>query len=313
MGRSRVFMALRQALVVLLWVALASSSVKDQGEDLVASMDAVDIDSILKPNLQDPVNVMERNIRASLESAEDQVEVDMPKRLTNADTALEHMTDIATRVKLQQQGKIQDALMKKQMPQAPQLGEAQVEKPEQVTARDDHIRSEVFAAIDPDMRASLKQTEAAGSSSYQGMEQMIETAMTSKMKSLGQSAHQNDQLGEGIESYINQKKDQESDIKAKAKARVNIQLAHAMKKLQQAQGIVQLLELKEDPYGGGPHVVPPSTIVIQSSDTPANSTEITPEIDAEIEMIRNHNLTSADLKATEVKKIPFRHPKPEGQ
>lgn len=221
---------------------------------MVSQMDDVDVQAILKPNMQDPVNAMERDIQLKLQGAEGMVENAMPKRLTSADEALDIQTSAATVLASKREARIQQKLMRKRAPHV-RLGESQVESTDERQARDEQIESEVLHSIDPNLRIQDEKKEPVSGSSFRGMQHMIKAAMDSKMQDLGESLNPKDDIGEGIEQIVTNKKQYEgvsSEKRANVKAAVQQQLADINAKLSAAQeqltphNAVELLETQED-------------------------------------------------------------------
>ena len=95
------------ALAIL--IALAASHGRDDGAS--ASVDNADVYAILRPDLSDPINALEHQVNQQLAQDEAKVERSMPKRLTNADTALDKATDAATVVVSRQEAQVHKELM----------------------------------------------------------------------------------------------------------------------------------------------------------------------------------------------------------
>merc|ERR1712153_290448 len=97
MGSSRepemVNLTMRLATVAVL-IALAASHGRDDGAS--ASVDNADVYAILQPDLSDPINALEHQVNQQLAQDEAKVERSMPKKLINADTALDKAADAAT-------------------------------------------------------------------------------------------------------------------------------------------------------------------------------------------------------------------------
>lgn len=242
--------ALSALTLAIVWAALASCHLPDEADQMVSQIDDVDVNAILKPNMKDPVNAMERSIQEELRGAEGKVELAMPKRLTSADEALDIQTSAATVLASRREARIQQKLMQKQVPDV-RLGEGEAETTNERKARDDQIQSEVLHAIDPSLRIRDRAREPASGSSFRGMKDMIKVAMDSKMHDLGESLVPRDDIGEGIEKIVTNKKGAESSSQKKAKlkaavehqlADVNAQLTAAQQQLESQGSTVELLE-----------------------------------------------------------------------
>merc|ERR1711937_492024 len=202
MGELRLAMTALSALTLaIVWAALASCHLPDEADQMVSQIDDVDVNAILKPNMKDPVNAMERSIQEKLQGAEGKVENAMPKRLTSADEALDIQTSAATVLASKREARIQQKLMRKRAPHV-RLGESQVESTDERQARDEQIESEVLHSIDPNLRIQDEKKEPVSGSSFRGMQHMIKAAMDSKMQDLGESLNPKDDIGEGIEQIV---------------------------------------------------------------------------------------------------------------
>ena len=238
-------LTMRFVLAAVLFVAAAGHG-RDDGAS--ASVDNADVYAILQPDLSDPINALEHQVNQQLAQDEAKVERSMPKRLTNADTALDKATDAATIVVSRQEARIHKELMTHVSPQAVELGDPTppIESKAQA-AEEAKMRAEVMKSIDPSMVAGdLPKSKTPSKSSFSGMKKMIDAAMddTHNIRDMGESFDSKDELGDGIERYVHAKRDE----REKTKAAVSKQLGAAaaqLAKLQSSLHVHELIEIKE--------------------------------------------------------------------
>ena len=231
------------AIVLSGLIALAASHGRDYGAS--ASVDNADVYAILRPDLSDPINALEHQVNQQLAQDEAKVERSMPKRLTNADTALDKATDAATVVVSRQEAQIHKELMTHVSPRAVELGDPTPTIDAKAEAAEEaKMRADVMKSIDPSMAASdLPRSKTPSKASFSGMKQMIDAAMdgSQNIHDMGESFDSKDELGDGIETYVHAKRDD----RAKTKAAVSKQLGAVTAKLAKLQSSLHVNELIE--------------------------------------------------------------------
>merc|ERR1712086_451180 len=234
-----VNLTMRLATVAVL-IALAASHGRDDGAS--ASVDNADVYAILRPDLSDPINALEHQVNQQLAQDEAKVERSMPKKLTNADTALDKATDAATVVVSRQEAQIHKELMTHVSPHAVELGDPTPTIDAKAEAA--KMRADVMKSIDPSLAASdLPRSKTPSKASFSGMKQMIDAAMdgTQNIHDMGESFDSKDELGDGIETYVHAKRDD----RAKTRAAVSKQLGAVTAKLAKLQSSLHVNELIE--------------------------------------------------------------------